>query len=105
MTATAQQMNALARGNRTRFARAAVRRKIRNAEIGMLEALREPCCATATIYSMLIAQRQWGNLTTMRFLNQIGGMLGGPLFASRQVSDLTERQVQAIVLALGERAA
>lgn len=96
-------MAALANANEVRLARRAIRRKLFNGEIGMLEALRERCCATATVYSMLIAQRRWGDRRTLRFLREMGNVLGGEVLASRQVCQLTERQVEAIVSALGER--
>lgn len=104
MPERAQYMDALAQANRVRFGRAAIRGKIRRGEITFSQALKEPFCATATIESMLCAQRRWGERTVIKFLTEMANR-GVPIGASRAVRDLTERQVKALVAALGERVA
>lgn len=104
MPERAQYMDALAQANRVRFGRAAIRGKIRRGEITFSQALKEPFCATATIESMLVSQPLWGSRRAAKFLTRMAYQ-GVLISASREVRDLTERQVKALVAALGERVA
>jgi hypothetical protein len=101
--AMSQHLDALKHANEIRVGRSIVKRKLRNREITLSEALREPCCATATIYSMLCAQRGWGDVRAHGFLSKLANHYAVPVGASRTVKELTGRQLATLSAALGER--
>lgn len=99
-----QRDAALKRANETRCARSAVRWQIRAGELSVIEALSRPCCATATLYSLLAAQWRWGDRKTIAFFSSLANRWQTPISATRRVEDLTEREVDVLRRAL-ERAA
>lgn len=103
MSAQPQHLAALAHANEHRLARAAVKAQLRSKSITLLDALAEPCCATATLYAMLAAQCRWGDRRTMKFLANLGNEWRTPISATRRVQDLTEREISVLRRALEGR--
>jgi AMMECR1 domain-containing protein len=93
----------LARAHEVRLARSAVRHKLKNGEITVMQAIEEPCCQTATLYSLLKSQKLWGPAKAMKLLTRMANTFNAPIGTTRKVEDLTERQRRALAAALGER--
>jgi hypothetical protein len=92
MTATAipapQHMQALARANRVRLARAELKRAIGRGEVEVAEVVRD-CpweAESMTLAELLTSQRRWGRTRARKFL------LGLALSENKRLGTLTERQ-------------
>lgn len=95
----------LARAQEVRAARSAVRHKLKSGEMTLMQAIEEPCCQTATLYSLLKAQKRWGEAKAKKLMTKMANTWNAPIGTTRRVEDLTERQRAALAAALGERAA
>jgi hypothetical protein len=98
-------MTQLALANQIRIDRSKVRHELKAGEITVMQAIEKPCCQTATLFSLLKAQRRCGERTAIDFLGRLGSRWNCPISATRRVCDLTERQRLALAAALGERPA
>lgn len=83
-----QHMQALARANRVRLARAELKRAIARGEIDVLEVIREPRWETEsmTLAELLTSQRRWGRTRARKFL------MGLALSENKRLGTLTNRQ-------------
>jgi hypothetical protein len=81
-------MQALARANRVRLARAALKRDIARGSISAARVVRECPWETEsmTLAELLTSQRRWGRTRARRFLYSLG------LSENKQLSSLTQRQ-------------
>jgi hypothetical protein len=83
-----QRLQALARANAVRLARAELKRRVAQGEISAAEVILD--CPTEagswTVAELLMSQRRWGNTRCRKFLqrNQIGEL--------KNIGSLTERQ-------------
>jgi hypothetical protein len=93
----------LVEANNVRLARATVRRKLKTREMTLLEALAEPCCASATLYSLLASQFRWREIKASKFLGELGNDWRTPISSARLVRDLTEREISVLRRALEGR--
>lgn len=93
----------LARATEVRIARSRVRHKLKAGEMTIMQAIEEPCCQTATLYSLLKAQKLWGEAKAMKLLTRMANTFNAPIGTTRKVEDLTDRQRKALAAALGER--
>lgn len=98
-----QRIDSLREANRVRVARSQVRHKLKAGEMTIMQAIKEPCCQTATLYSLLKAQKLWGESKAMKLLTRMANTFNAPIGTTRKVEDLTERQRKALAAALGER--
>lgn len=92
-----QHLTALARANRVRLARAALKRRIASDEVGASEVLLE-CpweVESMTVADLLACQRRWGETRCRRFL------AGSRISEMRTVGTLTERQRNELASRLG----
>jgi len=91
-----QHMQALARANRVRLARAEVKRAISKGEVSVAEVvMRNPEeLETMTVAELLRCQRHWGRTRTRHLLDSLD------LSEVRTVGRLTERQRLALAAAL-----
>jgi hypothetical protein len=92
MTATAipapQHMQALARANRVRLARAELKRAIARGDIEVADVVRD-CpweAESMTLAELLTSQRRWGRTRARKFL------IGLALSENKRLGTLTERQ-------------
>jgi hypothetical protein len=81
-----QRRAALARAEEVRRERAQVRREIRFDERSVISALDEPCCQTATLYSLVAQRVGFGRFRSLTVLRRFD------LPPYRLVRDLTIRQ-------------
>ncbi len=83
-----QHMQALARANETRLARAILKRRVAAGEVGVGEVILTcPWEATSmTIAELLTSQRRWGTSRCSKFLAGIG------MPETKTVGSMTERQ-------------
>ena len=94
-----QHMQALARANEIRLARAAVKRSVAREETAAARVVRE-CpweCETMTLAELLTSQRRWGRTRTRKFLFNLG------LSENKRLGTLTERQRALLVEELQAR--
>jgi hypothetical protein len=98
-----QRMDSLRNANEIRVARSQVRHKLKAGEMTISEAIKEPCCQTATLFSMLKSQKLWGEAKAVKFLSKLANGWNAPIGTTRLIQDLTERQRTALSAALGER--
>lgn len=91
-----QHMRALARANEVRLARAELKRRIAEGELGVAEVvLRTPREAESmTISDLLMSQRRWG-ITRCRKL-----LLAIPMSENKTVGSMTDRQRRALAALL-----
>jgi hypothetical protein len=92
MTASAiqapQHMQALARANRVRLARAELKRSIARGEVEVAEVVRDSPWETEsmTLAELLTSQRRWGRTRARKFL------IGLALSENKRLGTLTSRQ-------------
>lgn len=91
-----QHMQALARANEVRLARAQMKREIAAGHRGVLEVVRDrPWEAESmTVGELLRSQRRWGRARSRKLINSIG------LSETKQLGSLTERQRHVLAGAL-----
>lgn len=91
-----QHLQALARANAVRLARAGLKRRIATGETSVAAVvLEEPWEAeTMTLADLLMSQRRWGHTRCRRFLQAI------PMSESKTVGSMTDRQRHAVSEAL-----
>lgn len=89
-----QSLDALARANETRFARVEVKRKLHDGEMLIGDALEEPCCQSARVWTLICAHYGVGDAKATKLLARLHI---GP---GRRVRDLTDRQRQLVVAAV-----
>lgn len=94
-----QHMQALARANRVRLARAALKRAIARGEVEVVEVVRD-CpweAESMTLAELLTSQRRWGRTRARKFL------LGVALNENKRLGTLTPRQRALLSTALSSR--
>src|SRR5215213_11864477 len=94
-----QHMQALARANRVRLARAELKRSIGRGETDVSTVVRECPWETEsmTLAELLTSQRRWGRTRARKFL------LGVALNENKQLGTLTSRQRRLLVAELAAR--
>lgn len=103
MTASAvkvpQHMQALARANRVRLARAELKRAIARGDVEVVEVIRERPWETEsmTLAELLTSQRRWGRTRARKFL------LGLALNENKRLGTLTARQRALLATALSSK--
>ena len=85
---TPQHMQALARANRVRLARAELKRSVGRGEVDVAEVIRDCPWETEsmTLAELLTSQRRWGRTRARKFL------IGLSLSENKRIGTLTERQ-------------
>jgi hypothetical protein len=94
-----QHMQALARANRVRLARAELKRSIARGDIEASEVVRD-CpweAESMTLAELLTSQRRWGRTRARKFL------LGVALSENKRLGTLTDRQRALLGAALSEK--
>lgn len=96
---TPQHMQALARANRVRLARAELKRSIARGEVEAAEVVLECPWETEsmTLTELLTSQRRWGRTRARKFL------LGLALGENKRIGTLTERQRALLATELASR--
>ena len=96
-----QHMQALARANRVRLARAELKRSIARGETEASDVVRECPWETEsmTIAELLTSQRRWGRTRARKFL------LAVALNENKRLGTLTQRQRALLAAALAEKGA
>ena len=91
-----QHMQALARANRVRLARAALKRSIARGEVDVESVIRECPWETEsmTLAELLSSQRRWGRTRARKFLQALS------ISENKRVGTLTERQRMLVSAAL-----
>ena len=92
-----QHMQALARANRVRLARAELKRQVAEGELSVAEVVLE-CpweAESMTIADLLMSQHRWGRTRCRRFLGAI------PMSETKTIGSMTERQRRALAARLG----
>jgi hypothetical protein len=91
-----QRLEALARGNEIRSARAQTKRKLKTRQMAVAELLKSPSAAIVKmhVYDLLIAQPKWGRVKTGKTLGRLG------ISPSKTVGGLTDRQRKELVHAV-----
>ena len=103
MTASAiqapQHMQALARANRVRLARAELKRSIARGEVEIVDVVRECPWETEsmTLAELLTSQRRWGRTRARKFL------IGLALSENKRLGTLTSRQRTLLCAELGSK--
>jgi hypothetical protein len=96
---TPQHMQALARANRVRLARAELKRSIARGETEAAEVV-EGCpweTESMTLAELLTSQRRWGRTRSRKFLMALS------LSENKRLGTLTPRQRKLVVSALGAK--
>src|SRR5262245_30409068 len=94
--AAPQHLQALARANRVRLARAALKRSVASNERNAAEVILE-CpweCESMSLTELLSSQRRWGRTRTRKFLSPLR------LNENKRIGTLTERQRHLLANAL-----
>jgi hypothetical protein len=93
-------MQALARANRVRLARAELKRSIARGDLEVAEVIRDCPWETEsmTLAELLTSQRRWGRTRARKFLALLG------LSENKRVGTLTERQRALLASALRAKA-
>ena len=106
MTATTppgppQHLCALAKANEVRFARAALKKRVRREEITAAEVILDvpPEAATMEVSVLLMSQQRWGRKRSRKLLLSI------PMSENKKIGSMTERQRRAIAATLTHEAA
>ena len=91
-----QYMQALARANEVRLARAGLKRRVGTGEITVAEVLLGTYweAENMTISDLLMSQRRWGHTRCRKLLMQV------PVSENKTVGSMTERQRRALALLL-----
>jgi hypothetical protein len=94
-----QHMQALARANRVRLARAALKRAIARGDVEVVEVIRECPWETEsmTLAELLTSQRRWGRTRARKFLVALA------LSENKRLGTLTPRQRALLSSALSTR--
>jgi hypothetical protein len=92
-------MQALARANRVRLARAELKRSIGRGEVEVEAVIRECPWETEsmTLAELLTSQRRWGRTRARKFLQALS------ISENKRLGTLTPRQQAMLASALGER--
>lgn len=95
-----QHMQALARANRVRLARAELKRAIARGDVEVIEVIRECPWETEsmTLAELLTSQRRWGRTRARKFL------IGLALSENKRLGTLTPRQRALLSSALSSKA-
>jgi hypothetical protein len=93
-----QHLQALARANAVRLARAERKRRVGDGEITVAEViLASPWEAeTMTVADLLLSQRRWGRTRCRKFLQAI------PMSETKTIGTMTDRQRRAVAALLGQ---
>ena len=96
-----QHMQALARANRVRLARAELKRSIARGDVEASEVVRECPWETEsmTVAELLTSQRRWGRTRARKFLLRVA------LNENKRLGTLTPRQRALLAAALSEKGA
>ena len=92
-----QHMQALARANEVRLARAELKRQVAEGELSVAEVVLE-CpweAESMAIADLLMSQHRWGRTRCRRFLGAI------PMSETKTIGSMTERQRLALAARLG----
>jgi hypothetical protein len=94
-----QHMQALARANRVRLARAELKRSIGRGEVDVVEVIRECPWETEsmTLAELLTSQRRWGRTRARKLLQALA------LSENKRIGTLTPRQRALLTTALNPR--
>lgn len=94
-----QHMQALARANRVRLARAELKRSIGRGEVDVIEVIRECPWETEsmTLAELLTSQRRWGRTRARKLLQALA------LSENKRIGTLTPRQRALLTTALNPR--
>jgi hypothetical protein len=87
-----QYMQALARANEVRLARAELKRRVADGEINAAEVILE-CpweAVSMTVSDLLTSQRRWGSTRCRKFLQCV------PMSENKTIGSMTERQRKAL---------
>jgi hypothetical protein len=98
-TRTPQHMQALARANRVRLARAELKRSIGRGEVDVAEVIRDCPWETEsmTLAELLTSQRRWGRTRARKLLQAVA------LSENKRIGTLTPRQRALLTSALSAR--
>jgi hypothetical protein len=98
-TRTPQHMEALARANRVRLARAELKRSIGRGEVDVAEVIQDCPWETEsmTLAELLTSQRRWGRTRARKLLQALA------LSENKRIGTLTPRQRALLTSALGSR--
>jgi hypothetical protein len=96
-----QHLQALARANQVRLARAELKRQIGRGQRSVAEVIVDAPweSETMTISELLSSQHRWGRTRSRKFLSSLG------LTENKKLNTLTERQRQLVAAALHARVA
>lgn len=99
MTAVPQHLNALAKANEVRLARAETKRRIKRGEVSVAALVLEPPpeLMTISVSELLCAQRRWGGQRAFATLNRV------PIPSNKHLGTLTNRQRIRLALLLGPK--
>ena len=91
-----QHLRALARANEVRLARAELKRRVLDHEVGVAEIVLDPpeAAENMTVADLLMSQKRWGHTRCRKFLAAI------PMSEAKTVGAMTERQRRAVAEAL-----
>lgn len=97
---TPQHMQALARANRVRLARAELKRSVGRGEVDVAEVIRDCPWETEsmTLAELLTSQRRWGRTRARKLLQALA------LSENKRIGTLTPRQRALLTSALSPRA-
>lgn len=95
-TTPPQHLQALARANRVRLARAELKRRVGQGAVTVTEVVLSPpwCAESMEVSDLLTSQRRWGTTRCRRLLATI------PIPENKTLGTLTERQRNALVARL-----
>lgn len=101
MSPTAQRQEALARANEIRFARADLKRELREGRLSLADALEDEATQKMTVFDLLRAQHRYGPERIRRKLTTAANLIGSsrPVPEHKSIGDLTDRQKRALVQA------
>lgn len=103
---TDKQLAGITRSVEMREGRAELKRQLRARSVTVVQALNEPCAQSMRVYDLMRARfargSKYGHTQTERLLADASRSLGAPLSPYRSVTDLTDRQKQALLQACGE---
>jgi hypothetical protein len=88
-----ERLSALERAHEVRSGRARVKRAVAAGTMGLVTAMDSPCCQTMRLIDLLLCQRKWGGVRTLKVLRRLR------ISESRVIGDLTGRQRMQIVKA------
>jgi hypothetical protein len=93
---SAQRMQALARANEVRVARAALKRRVGRGETSVVEAILSgaPEIQSMAVIELLLSQRSWGHARCY------GVLMAIPLSENKPIGSMTDRQQRVLVATL-----